>query len=164
MFNDPVTDTFIKCSSSIFSSTVSVFAAVLKIVLKSSILMPKTDYKTKISIEPSTLSRIIFNMEHISEYLTISCNQEGVEFSGQGDAGNGKISLDKKSPDLKKLESVQDSSAVYSLEYMAKIIRDIGKASKTVNMEYADKNPIHILFEMPSMAIAEYYLAPRVQD
>jgi len=126
--------------------------------------IPKTDYKAKVSIEPSTLSRIIFNIEHISEYLTINCNQEGVEFSGQGDMGDGKISLDRENPDLKKLESSQDSSAVFSLEYMAKIIRDIGKASKTVNMEYADKSPLHILFEMPSMVIAEYYLAPRVQD
>jgi len=126
--------------------------------------IPKTDYESKVSIEPSTLSRIIFNMEHISEYLTINCNQEGIEFSGRGDIGDGKIRLDKQSPDLKKLESSQDSSADYSLEYMAKIIRDVGKASKTVNMEYADKRPLHILFEMPSMARAEYYLAPRVQD
>jgi len=47
---------------------------------------------------------------------------------------------------------------------MAKIIRDIGRASKTVNMEYANQHPIHILFEMPSMARVEYYLAPRVEN
>jgi len=64
----------------------------------------------------------------------------------------------------KKLDLQEDSSAVYSLEYMARIIRDIGKASKIVNMEYADKNPIHISFEMPSMARVEYYLAPRVES
>jgi len=138
----------------------------LRLIQKQGVItpIPKTDYKAKVSVEPSTLSRIIFSIEHISEYLTIKCNQEGVEFSGQGDIGDGKISLDKESLDLKKLEVLQDSSAVYSLEYMAKIIRDIGKASKTVNMEYADKNPLHVLFEMPSMATAEYYLAPRVQD
>ena len=126
--------------------------------------IPKTEYKAKLSVEPSTLARIISNIEHISEYLTINSNQERVEFSGEGDLGDAKINLEKGSPDLKELDLLQDSSAVYSLEYMASIIRDIGKASRMVNMEYADRNPIHILFEMPSMARVEYYLAPRVED
>jgi len=33
-----------------------------------------------------------------------------------------------------------------------------------VKMEYADRNPIHLLFEMPSLAKVEYYLAPRIED
>jgi len=126
--------------------------------------IPKTEYKAKLSVEPSTLARIISNIEHISEYLTINSNQEGVEFSGEGDLGDGKINLQKGDPDLKELDLSEDSMAVYSLEYMAKIIRDIGKASKMVNMEYANKNPIHILFEMPSLAKVEYYLAPRIES
>jgi len=96
--------------------------------------------------------------------MMINSNTERVEFSGQGDLGDAKINLDKESKDLKKLDLQEDSSAVYSLEYMARIIRDIGKASKMVNMEYANKNPIHISFEMPSLAKVEYYLAPRVEN
>jgi len=126
--------------------------------------LPKTEYKAKFSVEPDTLARIISNIQHISEYLTIRCNSAGVEFSAKGELGDAKINLDKGNSDLKKLDLLQDSSAVYSLEYLAKIIRDIGKASKSVNMEYAEKNPIHILFEMPSMAQVEYYLAPRIED
>jgi len=126
--------------------------------------IPKTEYKAKLSVEPNTLSRIIPNIQHISEYVTINCNPERVQFSGQGDLGDAKINLEKGNPDLKELDLLQDSSAVYSLEYMATIIRDIGKASKMVNMEYADSNPIHILFEMPSMVRVEYYLAPRVEN
>jgi len=125
--------------------------------------IPKTEYKTKLSVEPNTLSRIISNIQHISDFVMINCNSERVEFSGQGDLGDAKISLDKQNPNLKKLDLQEDSSAVYSLEYMARIIRDIGKASKMVNMEYADKNPIHIIFEMPSLTKVEYYLAPRVE-
>jgi len=125
--------------------------------------IPKTEYKAKLSVEPSTLSRIISNIQHISDFVMINSNPDGVEFSGQGDLGDAKINLDKESPDLKKLDLQEDSSAVYSLEYMARIIRDIGKASKLVNMEYADKNPIHIIFEMPSLAKVEYYLAPRIE-
>jgi len=126
--------------------------------------IPKTDYKAKISVNPNTLSRIISNIQHISEFIEINCNQERVEFSGKGDLGDAKINLDKQNPELKELNLSEDSSAVYSLEYMEKIIRDIGKASKNVSMEYANNNPIHLLFEMPSMVRVEYYLAPRTNN
>jgi len=126
--------------------------------------IPKTEYTAKLSVEPDILSRIVSNIQHISEFIMINTNQEGIEFSGQGDAGDAKINLEKGNTDLKELDLSEDSSAVYSLEYMAKIIRDIGKASKMVNMEYADKNPIHITFEMPSLAKVEYYLAPRIEN
>jgi len=126
--------------------------------------IPKTEYKAKLSVESNTLSRIISNIQHISEYIMINSKPNGVEFSGQGDLGDAKINLEKGSPDLKELDLLQDSSAVYSLEYMAKIIRGIGKASRIVNIEYADKYPIHILFEMPSLAKVEYYLAPRIES
>lgn len=124
--------------------------------------IPKTEYKAKLSMEPETLARILSNIEKISDHVTIDCNLSRVEFSGKGDVGDAKINLDKGNPELKQILSDEDSIAVYSLEYMAKIIRDIGKASKLVKMEYANKNPIHINFEMPSMARVEYYLAPRV--
>jgi len=126
--------------------------------------IPKTEYHTKLALEPNTLTRILSNIEKISDYVTIDCNSNGVNFSGKGDVGDAKIKLERGNPDLKEITSSESSSAVYSLEYMAKIIRDIGRASKLVNMEYANRNPIHILFEMPSMAKVEYYLAPRVEN
>jgi len=126
--------------------------------------IPKVEYKAKISLEPDTLSRIITNIEKMSQYVTISCNSNQVEFLGKGDVGDAKINLVRGNSELKEIMSTEDSSAAYSLEYMAKIIRDIGRASKTVNMEYSNQHPIHILFEMPSMARVEYYLAPRVEN
>jgi len=125
--------------------------------------IPKTEYIAKVSLEPDILNRILSNIEKISEYVTIECNPNGVEFSGKGDVGDAKINLERGNPELKDLSSVETSSAAYSLEYMAKIIRDIGRASKKVNLEYATRNPIHIGFEMPSMVRVEYYLAPRIE-
>jgi len=137
----------------------------IRLIEKTSVNLPfpKTKYKAKLSINPETLTRILANIEKISAYVTINCNSNQVEFSGKGDEGDAKINLEKGNPALKDLSSIENSLAVYSLEYMAKIIRDIGRASKTINLEYANKNPIHILFEMPSNARVNYYLAPRVE-
>ncbi len=126
--------------------------------------IPKTEYKARLSLETETLTRILSNIEKISDYVTINCNSDGVEFSGKGDVGDAKINLERGNPELKDIVLSENSAAVYSLEYMAKIIRDIGRASKSVNMEYAERNPIHIMFQMPSEARVEYYLAPRVES
>jgi len=125
--------------------------------------IPKTEYKAKLSLETETLTRILSNIEKISDFVSINCNSNGVEFSGKGDVGDAKINLNKGNPELKDITTSENSEAVYSLEYMAKIIRDIGRASKLVSIEYADRNPMHIIFEMPSKTSVEYYLAPRVE-
>jgi len=126
--------------------------------------IPKVDAKSKIRLSPSILTRIISNIEKLAENVTINTQPDKVQFLGSGDIGNAKIDLDKNNPELELLDVIEDSSSVYSLEHMAKIIRDIGKTCKNVNMEYGTKTPIHLLFEMPSMIKVEYYLAPRIEN
>lgn len=125
--------------------------------------IPKVDYTSKLSLDPNIFGRILSNLQSISEYVTIDCEQEKVQFSGRSEIGDAKIDLEKGNPELNSIYSSQLTSAVYSLEYMAQIIRSIGKASKRLDIEYASKNPIHMMFEMPSMTRVEYYLAPRIE-
>ena len=125
--------------------------------------VPKCTYKSKISIQPSTLTRIVTNLEKISDSVSISSSTKKVEFSGKGDSGDVKINIDTKNPDLLHLDSPEGINSIYSLEYMAKVIRSIGKVSRTVNIEYDTQKPIRLDFEMPSTTKIQYYLAPRVQ-
>ena len=126
--------------------------------------VPKVSAKTKIGITPNTLNRIISNLEKVSEFVTIQTIHDKVEFSGKGDIGNAKIDLDITNSELQNLETTEDSLSIYSLEYMAKIIRSIGRASKSINIGYSSKSPMHIQFDMPSNVNVAYYLAPRIQD
>jgi len=126
--------------------------------------IPKIDYKSKISLGPNTLTRIMSNLEQISEYVTINCITDKVQFLGKSEMGDAKIDLERGNPELESLDMSEDTSAVYSLEYMTQIIRSIGRASMKIKMEYANGNPIHMMFEMPSMTRVEYYLAPRVEN
>ena len=131
--------------------------------LDTNIPVPKCTYKSKISIHPSTLTRIFTNLEKISDSVSINSSTKKVEFSGKGNSGDVKINIDAKNPDLIHLDSPEGINSIYSLEYMAKVIRSIGKASKTVNIEYDTEKPIRLDFEMPSTTKIQYYLAPRVQ-
>lgn len=124
--------------------------------------IPKITCTSKISVNSETLSRIMSNLSKLSDYVAIDCFTNKVEFSGRGDSGDAKINMDNTNPDLYDISSSELTSSSYSLEYMAKIIRDIGRASKKVNIQYASKHPMHMQFEMPSAKV-EYYLAPRVE-
>ena len=126
--------------------------------------VPRVKSNSKIDLSPATLTRIITNLEKVSEYVTIKSLSDRVEFSGKGDAGDAKIDLLKSNPDLEGLKITEESTSIYSLEFMAKIIRSIGRASKSVNMQYSTKSPMHIEFELPSMTKVGYYLAPRVES
>ena len=124
--------------------------------------IPKITCTSKISVNSETLGRIMSNLSKISDYVSIDCFTNNVEFSGKGDSGDAKINIDNANPDLYEIDALETTSSSYSLEYMAKIIRDIGRASKKVNIQYASKHPMHMQFEMPSAKV-EYYLAPRVE-
>ena len=126
--------------------------------------IPKVNATSKSSLSPFTLAKIMANIERVSENVTISSVPGKIQFSGSGTIGKAQVDIEKGNTELSLLEVTQDSSSVYSLEFMAKIIRNIGKASNNVNMEYGTQTPIHMLFEMPSKTKVEYYLAPRIED
>ena len=124
--------------------------------------VPKVHSKSRIGLSSALLSRIISNVERVSDYITISSKSEMIKFEGDGIVGG--VQMDVKKSDMSSFDVQEDSSSVYSLEYMSRIIRNIGRASKTVDMEYGTQTPIRLLFEMESKAKAEYYLAPRIEN
>jgi len=125
--------------------------------------IPKVDYKSKVSIGADTLGRILNNVHPISEYVTIECSTDKVRFLSNGDVGSATIDVEKGNPDLVMLSTIENSKSVYSLDYIAKVVKAIGRASKKLDFEYATQLPIHLQFEMPTKTRVEYYLAPKIE-
>jgi proliferating cell nuclear antigen len=125
--------------------------------------LPRIETKSKISLALDLLGDILVNIEKNSEQLMINSLEDGIEFSGKEGIENNKINLKKGSIDLPLHDIEEESVSSYDIEFLAKIIKSIGKSCKIVNMEYGNQTPVKILFEMPSMARVEYYLAPRVE-
>ena len=126
--------------------------------------IPKIDAASKISLSPDTLTKIMTNIGRVSENVKVSSVSEKIQFSGFGIIGKVEVDLETSNTDVSSIEVSQNSSSVYGLEYMAKIIKSIGKTSKNVHIQYGSKTPMHVLFEMPSSTKVEYYLAPRIQN
>ena len=137
----------------------------LKLIERSevNIPMPRIEVKSKFSLSPNMFAKILGNIEKISEHVIINSHENGMEFSGKGDIGDAQISLEKGNPDLTLHDFTEESISSYDIGLMAKVIRSIGKTCNTVNLEYGNQTPVKMLFEMPSMSKAEYYLAPRVE-
>ena len=125
--------------------------------------VPKCSYTSKISIQPAMLSRILTNLEKVSEFVAVESSANKVQFSGSSVAGDAKINIDTDNPELDAVQSPAGIVSNYSLEYMIKVIRSIGKASNVVNMEYDSEKPMRLDFEMPSNTKVQYYLAPRIK-
>lgn len=130
---------------------------------KTSLSLPDIKYKSKLIVESDTLTRIVYNIHQISKFIKIQCDSNSVIFSGGGELGKAKINLDKTSTNLKKITSKGKSSAIYEIEHMAKIIREVGKSSKNIKLDYADRNPVRIMFDLPSQIRVNYYIAPELK-
>ena len=126
--------------------------------------VPKIEAVSKIKISPDALTRVISNIEKISEHVTIDSNAKRVQFSGKGDIGDAKIDVLKDNSDLVELDVKESVSSVYNIEYLTQLVRTIGKSCNNIGIEYGSQTPIKLLFEMPSMIQVSYYLAPRIEN
>jgi len=125
--------------------------------------LPRIDTKSKISLALDVLEDILVNIEKDSEQLMINSFENGIEFSGKNGIEAKKINLKKGSIDLPFHDIEEEATSSYDIGFMAKIIKSIGKSCKIVNIEYGNQTPVKIIFEMLSMAKAEYYLAPKIE-
>jgi len=130
---------------------------------KTNIPIPKLDYTSKISIRPSIMNRIFTNIESIAEEIRINCDSEKLKFLGKSDSGDAKIELSKNSPDIIVMKFTKSASSIYSLNYLTRVIRSLGKTSKDMSFEFANKNPIHLNFQMNSSMIVDYYVSPKAE-
>ena len=95
----------------------------------------KIEAVSKIKISPDALTRVISNIEKISEHVTIDSNAKRVQFSGKGDIGDAKIDVLKDNSDLVELDVKESVSSVYNIEYLTQLVRTIGKSCNNIGIE-----------------------------
>jgi proliferating cell nuclear antigen len=124
--------------------------------------IPKIDYSSRAKLDPKIFQRILLEINPISDAVTINSKNNQIQFLGKGDTGNVLIDLDENSSGIQMIRTDEAISSTYDLVHMTKIMNTVGKESTEIIFEYANKNPMHMKFEMPSNTIVEYYLAPRI--
>jgi len=124
--------------------------------------LPKINYNSKVVVSGQELSRILKQIENVSDYVSIQTYNNRVIFSGKGDQGDVKIELEKGDPYLIELDVREESNSTYSLEYLLAFIKHTNK--HTITLDFSTKQPIRLNAHLDQVTKIDYYLAPRVEN
>ena len=129
--------------------------------------LPKLNLVSKFMINRAVFDSVLEDISVLTNHVRIRAEPAGtVTFSGKGDAGNAKIVFAKD--ELAKFESPQESDAVYSLEYVQKVLKPASSGSEFVEFSFASKMPMTASLNVgdPSKSRLKltFFLAPRVSD
>ena len=76
--------------------------------------IPTPDYDVNVTMSAAEFKRIVSDMGGLSECISISVTKEGVNFSAEGDIGNGSITLKPGAGD--SIDDEEDSSVVIEMK------------------------------------------------
>lgn len=117
---------------------------------------------------PSILDKILSDVTVVSDKRTIettTTTDKVALFSGKGDTGEAKVTIDEKSgiENLNEISVAAASKASYSAEFISKIVKAIGTSSQPVTMEYSSNKPLKMAFALPNAVKIKFFMVPRVE-
>ena len=102
--------------------------------------LPKLSLVSKFSINSSVFQSVLDDISTLSNHMRIRAEPGGtLTFSGKGDAGNAKIVF--AAGELGKFESPEESDAVYSLEYIQKVLKPASASSDFTEFSFVQRCP-----------------------
>lgn len=127
--------------------------------------IPKLTFNTKVLTAESLFDRVLNDIKTVSDHISIQSVEEGVAFSGKGDAGSGNVLIEKGNADLLELTTNGEAKGLYSIDYLTAITKAAGKNTDVVVLEYSDKLPLRLTFKLGEQGgKIFFYLAPRVES
>ena len=137
----------------------------------SSVPLPKLSLASKFTIDKKAFESVLEDISALSNHITIRADPSSsggmLSFSCKGDAGNAKIVFTKDQ--LVDFQSPQQSEAVYSLEYIQKVLKPASSSSDVVEFSFGSKMPLSASVSVgdPSKSgrlKLSFFLAPRTSD
>lgn len=129
----------------------------------SSTPLPKISFNTRVMMKMSSFVEALKDVEIVSDYITMRCDGNTLQFTGKGDSGDAIIIFKKGDEGIEEMDSKGENSATYSLEYLGGIVKAVDSAESIV-IEYSSRMPLRLEFKMPYMCKIYFYLAPRVES
>ena len=133
----------------------------------SSTPLPNLSLVSKFSISSAVFERALDDISTLSNHIRIKSEPSGtLTFFGKGDAGNAKVIFAQG--ELAKFDSPQESDAVYSIEYIQKVLKPASSGSEVVEFSFGPKMPLTASVNVgdPSKSRLKmtFFLAPRTSE
>lgn len=123
---------------------------------------PKLDFNAKFSLSTSDLHRAIKDAQIVGDYINFTISDDTLTLDASGDSGDVTIEVEE----LTELSIKGKQSSIYSLEYLADIIK-ASSVSENVSVEFSTEMPVKFEFpiiEQEAEGKITYLLAPRVEE
>lgn len=127
--------------------------------------LPKLEFDTKATLTKSILEKVLGDISVVSDQVTIQTSKDKLTFSGKSDVGKAEINLAGNDADVLDFKVAAESKATYSIDYISGILKALGGATDTVELEFSTKKPVKLTMKLNDQgARIWYFLAPRVSD
>ena len=131
--------------------------------LEEEIPKPKIFFKSSARILTQSVERAIKDAGLVSEWIRMAVEGETLKLDARGDMGSASNEFTKDSDEILELKSEEDSSAAYTLSYLADIFGQIKGIADVVTLELATDMPVKIQVEPNNTNLeVTLYLAPMI--
>lgn len=123
---------------------------------------PAVEFKASAIITADALQEAVKDAAITSDHVKIIVQPEKVVLKATGDLGEVVVEMGKDSEALLDIQTAEEVTATYTLNYLADMIK-VAKAADTVKLQLSTDMPLRIDFNLPGGGRVSYFLAPRIE-
>ncbi|MEM1573855.1 MAG: proliferating cell nuclear antigen (pcna) [Candidatus Methanomethylicaceae archaeon] len=129
---------------------------------KEELSIPKISFSVNTRLLTSALEEAIKDAEVVSDFIKIIAENDLLKIMASGDRGEVEIEITKDSGELLSIELKEPSHALYSLNYLKKMMTATD-LSDVCTLMFSTDMPLRLDFNMAIGGKVTYYLAPRME-
>lgn len=129
---------------------------------KEELSVPRIAFSVNARLLASSLEEAIKDCEIVSDFIKIIAEGDMLKIMASGDRGEVEIEITKDSGELLSMELKEPSHALYSLNYLKKMMT-ASDLSDVCSLMFSTDMPLRLDFNMATGGKLTYYLAPRME-
>lgn len=124
---------------------------------------PNLSFNVQATVATGSLSQAAEDAQLVSDTVKMTADQDKIALNATGDTMNADMELVKGTPNLLDLAVKEKSQSVYSLLYLASILKAAALTSELATFEFSTDMPLKIDFRQPGDVNLTFFLAPRIE-
>lgn len=129
---------------------------------KEELSVPRITFSVSTRLLTSALEDAIKDAEVVSDFIKIIAENDLLKIVASGDRGEVEVEITKDSGELLSMELKEPSHALYSLNYLKKMMA-ASDLSDVCTLMFSTDMPLRLDFNMAMGGKITYYLAPRME-
>lgn len=126
--------------------------------------VPSADESAEVAVESEEIVRGVSAANMLSDHVTFRADSEREVFVIEAQGDTDDVSVELTEDDYVTMQSPEDASTMYSLDYLTDMLNPISSSS-LLTLTIGDDFPLHINFTFSDgEGTVKYVLAPRIQN